>query len=68
MKEIILNVDKIKCVGCENRIKNSLKMLNEVKSVEASHISGKVKIKLNSNIEIDKIKNIINNLGFEVKN
>ncbi len=66
MKKIELKVNKMMCQGCENRIKNSLNMLEEVESVEADHTKGTVKISYSSDIDINTIKELINSLDFEV--
>lgn len=66
MKKIELKVEKIMCQGCENRIKNSLNMLEEVEYVEADHTTGIVKISYHNDIDVSKIKELINNLGFEL--
>ena len=65
--EIKLKVKGMRCEGCENRIKNSLEMLDEVKEVNANHNTGEVLIKLSQDVNIDKIKELIIDLGFEVE-
>ena len=70
MKELELNVKGMSCAGCENRIKNVVMGLKEVKSVEANHETGKVKIVLKKDIEEElenKIKESIEKLDFEVE-
>ena len=42
MKEIELNVKGMVCGGCENRVKNSISEMKEVKEVSANHETGKV--------------------------
>ena len=66
MKEIELKVDGMSCEGCENRIQNSLKELDGIERVEANHLKKTVKISLVDNIEIDTLKETIEDLGFEV--
>ncbi len=65
MKEIILKVQKIACEGCENRIQNALKNMEGIENVVASHKEGTVTIVANE-IDIDKIKERIEDLGFTV--
>lgn len=65
MKEIILKVQGIACGGCENRIQNALKNMEGIEKVVASHKEGTVTIVANE-IEIDKIKERIEDLGFTV--
>lgn len=67
MKEIDLNVEGMKCSGCENRVKNVLKSIDGVEEVEASHESGKVNIKLSKDVSWDEIKKAIEDLDFIVK-
>ena len=67
MKEIIIKVKGMMCGGCENRVKNALSELDGVGSVEASYIEGIVKIISNEEINIDIIKEKIEDLGFEVE-
>lgn len=66
MEEINLKVQGIKCGGCENRIKNALKAIEGVKEVEADHTTGTVNIKTKGKINIEEIKEKINNLDFKV--
>ena len=61
MKEINLKVEGMMCTGCENRIQNA------VKSVKADHTTGTVKIEAEDGIEESKIKEKIENIGFDVK-
>ena len=54
MKEINLKVEGMMCTGCE-------------KSVKADHTTGTVKIEAEDGIEESKIKEKIENIGFDVK-
>ncbi len=70
MKELELKVKNIECVGCENRIKNGLSQLEEIKKVDASCKSGKVNIQLKKDIDEDtknKIIDTIQQLDFEIE-
>ena len=67
MKEIEVKVNGMMCGGCENRVKNALSSLDNVENVEASHIEGTVKVISNQEINIDVIKEKIEDLGFEVE-
>lgn len=70
MKKIELNVKGMVCGGCENRVKNSILEMKEVKEVFANHETGKVMVVLKKDLTND-IKNTIitkiENLDFEVK-
>ena len=65
MKEINLKVKGMHCEGCENRIKNSLSTIEGVDEVIANHIDGTVLIKTNKEVDLDEIKERIEDLGFE---
>lgn len=67
MKEMELKVEGMHCTGCENRIKNSLKLINGVKEVEANHEKGTVKVIVENEEIIGSIKEEIIDLGFDVK-
>lgn len=66
MKEIILKVEGMVCGGCENRIQNALKTINGVEDVVANHENGTVKIILNNEVEIDVLKEKVEDIGFSV--
>lgn len=66
MKEYEINVKGMMCEGCENRIKNGLKLIEGIKEVEADHTTGKVNIKAEDNIEIEEIEEKIDDIGYEV--
>lgn len=65
MKEIILKVEGMACEGCENRIQNALKNMEGIKNIVASHKEATVIVKANE-IDIDKLKERIEDLGFKV--
>ena len=56
MKEITIKVAGIMCEGCENRIKNSIKNIEKVDSVEASHKDGIVKITAQEGVDEKAIR------------
>ncbi len=64
--KITLKVNGIECSGCENRIQKSLAELAEISSVKASHETKTVELITTENIDIDKIKDRLDTLGFEV--
>lgn len=67
MKEVVIKVEGMVCVGCENRVKNALQTLDGVNSVEASHENGIVKVNFDDSVDVNKIKEKIEDIGFEVK-
>ncbi len=67
MKELKFKVDGMHCEGCENRIKKALNMLNGVTDVYANFKDGIVIVTIDKNVNTNSIKEIINDLGFEIK-
>lgn len=66
MKEITIKVEGMMCEGCENRIKNSIKNIEKVDSVEASHKDGIVKITAQEGVDEKAIRERIEDIGFKV--
>lgn len=66
MKEIIIKVSGMVCVGCENRIQNAIKLLAGVSNVVANHDDGSVKVMASEDVTIDSLKEVIEDLGFDV--
>ncbi len=67
MKELLIKVDGMHCEGCEKRIQNALKNLDEIKKAIANYKKGTVNIILKKEISKVKIKEIIEDIGFFVK-
>ena len=70
MKELELNVTGMHCTGCENRVKNVISTIKNVKDVQANYETGKVHITLKKEIDEsikDEIKNKIESLDFKVQ-
>ncbi len=65
--ELNLKVEGMTCEGCENRIKNSLKLIEGVEEVTASHETGEVIVKTNKDNK-EEIINAIEDLDFKVVN
>lgn len=66
MKEITLKVEGMTCEGCERRIQNVLMDIDGVANVKASHTDKNVKITLNKDVDINTIKEAIEDLDFKV--
>lgn len=66
MEEIKLNVKGMVCGGCERRVVNSLSEIDGIEEVIANHENGVVVIKLSKKIDLGQIKEIIEDIGFEV--
>lgn len=67
MKNIKLNIEGMECHGCENRIKNAISSMKEVKNVIANFETGIVEAECEDTVKEDLIKEKISNLGFTVK-
>lgn len=67
MKELILKVEGMMCIGCENRVQNVLKELEGIEEVIADHKKAQVTIKLNKDIDKNAIKAAIEDIGYDVK-
>lgn len=67
MKEIILKVEGMMCGGCEKRIENAVSMIEGVEKVVANHEEGIVTITANEAVNINTVKEKIQNIGFDVK-
>ena len=55
------------CEGCEKRIVNALSDVKNIKDVQADHKEGKVVIKSKKDVDMEVVKEKIENLGFKVK-
>ncbi len=67
MKELKFKVYGMHCEGCENRIKKALNILDGVTNVYANFKDGIVIVTIDKNVNINSIKETINDLGFEIK-
>ena len=67
MQEIIFKVEGMTCEGCERRIQNVLMDIDGVEKAKASHIEKNVKITLNKDIDINTLKEAIEDLDFKVE-
>ena len=66
MKEMTMKVSGMVCGGCENRVKNAVNSIEGVEEVTADHTSGVVTIKANEDVLEEKVKEKIEDIGFEV--
>ncbi len=67
MKEIDLNVEGMVCGGCEKRVENVLLSLNGIEKVVANHQNNTVLITASNELNIEEVKEKIEDLGFEIK-
>lgn len=66
MSELKLKVKGMMCTGCENRIKNAIGEIKGIKSVDANHKTGQVVINSDNEVNIEEIKSVVEDIGFEV--
>ncbi len=66
MKELELKIEGMMCEGCENRVKNALKTIAGVESVEANHTTGLVKVSVNEDVEQELLEEKLEDIGYEV--
>mgnify|MGYP004566959115 FL=1 len=67
MKECTIKVDGMVCGGCENRVKNAVSTIDGVESVVADHNTGIVTVTSKEDLDVNQIKEKIEDIGFEVK-
>ena len=67
-KKIEIRISGMSCTGCENRVKNVLKNIENVESVNANYNTGIVEIGTNDikNLNIDVIKETLEDLGYDI--
>ena len=66
MKELKLKVEGMVCEGCENRVKSAIFLMDGVKNVDANHNTGIVTVNVKEDLDIAKIKEKIEDLGYDV--
>lgn len=66
--KIEIRISGMSCTGCENRVENVLKNIENVESVNANYNTGIVEIETNDikNLDIDVIKEILEDLGYDI--
>lgn len=66
MKETTLYVKGMMCEGCQNRVKNALKNIQGIETIDADFKTGKVVITANEEVNPEQFKEIIEDIGYEV--
>ena len=66
--KIEIRISGMSCTGCENRVENVLKNIENVESVNANYTTGIVEIETNDikNLDIDVIKEALEDLGYDI--
>lgn len=65
---VVIKVDGMSCKHCASRVETAIKDLYKDISVKIDLETKDVTIKSNSEIDVEKIKNVIYNLGYEIIN
>ena len=67
-KKIEIRISGMSCTGCENRVENVLKNIENVESVNANYNTGIVEIETNNikDLDIDMIKETLEDLGYDI--
>ena len=67
-KKIEIRISGMSCTGCENRVENVLKNIENVKSVNANYNTGIIEIETNNikDLDIDMIKETLEDLGYDI--
>lgn len=66
MKELKLKVEGMVCEGCGNRVKSAISLMDGVENVDANHNTGIVTVNVKEDLDIAKIKEKIEDLGYDV--
>lgn len=66
--KIEIRISGMSCTGCENRVENILKNIENVESVNANYNTGIVEIGTNNikNLDINVIKETLEDLGYDI--
>lgn len=66
--KIEIRISGMSCTGCENRVENVLKNIENVESVNANYNTGIVEIETNNikDLDIDVIKETLEDLGYDI--
>ena len=66
--KIEIRISGMSCTGCENRVENVLKNIENVESVNANYNTGIIEIETNNikDLDIDIIKETLEDLGYDI--
>ncbi len=64
--ETVIKIEGMHCGGCANRVKNVLSNIKNVKSVNVSLEEKKATIISSKELNLDEIKQAIDDLGFKI--
>ena len=65
--KIEIRISGMSCTGCENRVENVLKDIENIESVNANYNTGIVEIETNNikDLDMDMIKETLEDLGYD---
>ena len=66
MGKLVLNVEGMSCMHCENAVKNAVSQINGVNSVEASFEKKEVIVEYAGDLNIDQVCGAITEEGYTV--
>ena len=66
-KKMVINIEGMHCSHCTKRVEETLKNIDNIKSVKVSLENKSATIKYKGEINIEDIKKEIENIGFEFK-
>lgn len=64
-KKIIVNIDSMKCEHCTKKVEDIINTIDNVKSVKVNSSKKNVSIKYNNSIDIEKVKQKIEQLEYK---
>ena len=64
-KQIIINIDGMKCIHCAKKVEDSLKNIENIKSVKVNLDKNNAIIKYKDTVDIDLIKKNIEELDYK---
>lgn len=66
--KIEIKISGMSCTGCENRVENVLKNIENIESVNTNYNTGLVEIETNNikDLDIDMIKETLEDLGYDI--
>jgi len=67
MQNVELKVTGMMCEGCENRVKNVVSHISNVKEVVADYKTGTVEIKYENELNLEEVKSAIEDLDYHVE-
>lgn len=67
MTKIILDIEGMKCERCTNNMNTAIREAFDVKQVESSHEKNQTEIITKEDISDDKLREVVEQRGFELK-